>query len=371
MSELPDPIADALEDTASEERVARLWRGIERGRAPRRAAPRAALGALALAAAVALVWLGVRSDPASAPAPDVALALAGGAPLARVHERDLALSDGSRVTLEPGARLEVLRNDGHAASWLLVRGRARFEVTPAGPRVWTVEAGLATVEVVGTVFTVTRDERGVEVAVERGVVLARGERVPDRVRRLEAGDTLRVEPPAAAERAARDDGAPASALAAAPETARAPDEAASDEATRVAPVRPAPEPAAAPRPRPDASRAPRAGRRARAAGRVDEAAQLPVARRRARRRPAAGLAAFTLGRLEADGSATARAADTFARALAHSLPPRLREDAMARRVEALERAGRADDARAAASAYLEAYPSGRHAARLRAASGRE
>ena len=69
---------------------------------------------------------------------------------------------------------------------------------------------------------------------------------------------------------------------------------------------------------------------------------------------------------DADGAAVA-----FARALALPLPPRLREDASARRAEALAQGGHAEEARDAAEAYLAAFPSGRHADRVRALLGAE
>ncbi|MCZ7686579.1 MAG: hypothetical protein M5U28_50660 [Sandaracinaceae bacterium] len=61
-----------------------------------------------------------------------------------------------------------------------------------------------------------------------------------------------------------------------------------------------------------------------------------------------------------------RAARAFSRALALRLPPRLREDARARLVEAHARAGDREAARRAAEAYLAEHPSGRHTERVRA-----
>ena len=177
MSELPDPISEVLEDTAGEARVRRLWRGIEarRGKARARRASRAVVGVALAAAAAALVWI---AWPSGAPGP---LLLAGGGGLAAQEgEARIALADGSAIVLAPGARLEPLRNDARAIALRLVRGQARFEVEPGGPRTWTVETGVATVEVVGTVFTVERGDGWARVEVERGVVVVRGERVPDR-----------------------------------------------------------------------------------------------------------------------------------------------------------------------------------------------
>lgn len=355
MSELPDPISDVLEDTVDEARVHRLWRGIEQGR-PRRRWP-APVAVVGLAAAAALV-LWIASRPPT-PAPDGSLATAGGAPLASVVEQTLELSDGSRVVPEPGARLELLRNDGRAVSWLLVRGAARFEVTPGGPRTWSVEAGLATVEVVGTVFTVSRREEAVEVSVERGVVLVRGDRVPDRARRLTAGQSLRVD-------------APLAAVAPTPRAAE-PAEAEPVEPPLPEPVAPTVAEPTSPRPAPpalDAAALLEQADLARGAGQPEEAARLLARAAALDGDPDAGLAAFTLGRLELDQLGRPdRAEAAFARALALRLPPRLREDAMARRVDALARAGRAAEARTAADAYLAAHPNGRHVQSVRDAAG--
>jgi transmembrane sensor len=111
---------------------------------------------------------------------------------------------------------------------------------------------------------------------------------------------------------------------------------------------------------------------ARLGGRPAEAASL-LERAMAREGdPAAGVAAFTLGRLELDVlSRPARAASAFTRALALPLPPRLREDAAARLVEAHVAAGDREAARAAAAEYLARYPEGRHAARVRSSAGNE
>jgi transmembrane sensor len=78
------------------------------------------------------------------------------------------------------------------------------------------------------------------------------------------------------------------------------------------------------------------------------------------RGPSSGLVALTLAQLQLDElSAPAEAARTFARALnAPALPAVLREQAMARRVEALARAGDARGAREAAEDYTRNHPNG-------------
>lgn len=105
---------------------------------------------------------------------------------------------------------------------------------------------------------------------------------------------------------------------------------------------------------------------ARREGRDQEAAAILERASALRGDPAAGLAAFTLGRLELDAlRRPARAARAFSLALDLRLPPRLREDAAARLVEAHVAAGDTRAAAAAADAYLRDYPNGRHLERVR------
>ena len=192
---------EALRDELDEARVQRIWRGIERRRAhpPRRA--RVAALAFGAAACVVLAFALTRtpgSGPGLPPDPGQgALLLADGSPVPRALAADHRFDDGSRVHARDAA-LELLVNDGSTVGFALRRGRARFSVQPGGRRAWRVEAGNTSVEVVGTVFEVAREEGAVEVHVTRGVVLVRGPWVPDGVQRLEAGDRLRVTAPAPA-----------------------------------------------------------------------------------------------------------------------------------------------------------------------------
>jgi transmembrane sensor len=105
----------------------------------------------------------------------------------------LQMSDGSEILLSAGGRMKTLQNGDGVLELALQQGRAELEVRPGGPRHWVIDADLVSVEVVGTHFSVARDAQGVGVSVERGVVLVRGERVPDRVQKLTAGQSLRVD----------------------------------------------------------------------------------------------------------------------------------------------------------------------------------
>jgi transmembrane sensor len=90
------------------------------------------------------------------------------------------------------ARLDILEASPKVFTVALRRGRTRFEVKPNGPRVWRVECGPITIEVVGTSFQVERSPTSIRVSVTRGAVLVRGQEVKDRVQRLDAGQELTV-----------------------------------------------------------------------------------------------------------------------------------------------------------------------------------
>jgi len=349
MTKLRAPLKEQLEDPVSEQEVRRIWGGIQERRAERRARREvrvaAKLGALGFAVAVIalLVLRGPNPFVARAAGPllvgDTAPSVLDG------RQGTVELSDGSLIALAPNTRLDVVDNSGHAFVSVLHGGRATFDVQPGGPRRWTIEAGLASVEVVGTRFSVTRDLESVEVAVEHGIVLVRGERVPDRIQRLTAGQRLRVTAPVAT--------APAPSVSAAALTPVAPPPALSAE-----PNRPVPVPSASAAlgfdgllKRADAER--RAGNLKAAEATLDAAVAAAPDRGRA------ALAAFTLGKLLLDGSGRpSDAARAFSRAVALGPPAAIAEDALARLVEAEGRAGHLDRARAAARQYAASYPNG-------------
>ena len=112
--------------------------------------------------------------------------------VAEIAVRDIALSDGSSIRLSPGTHIEPLESSGTTFSAIVTQGRADFEVQPGGPRHWVIECGLATVEVIGTSFSCDREPGRLRLAVQHGVVLVRGERVPNRARRLLAGESLEL-----------------------------------------------------------------------------------------------------------------------------------------------------------------------------------
>lgn len=349
MTELRTPLRHDLDDRTTEQEVQRIWAGIQRRRLRRsgRLGARAigfALAAGVTAIAVLLFWpRGAVHDPAPGPLltkDGRTMTILGGEAPSLVE-----FNDGSHVELGPASDLEVVENNAHTWMSLLHAGRVAFDVRPGGPRRWTIEAGLATIEVIGTRFELTRSEDALEVDVTRGSVLVRGERVRDRVKKLAAGERLVI----------RDA------------------EPRPGEMEETAAVHANGNAAAEPAPASSFDAPSRAG--ARAAPSIDDLLAQADANRRSgnvvgaerilrrilalhAREPRASLAAFTLGKLLFD-TRPADAAQAFSRCLALSPPDALAEDAQARLVEAEARSGAPLRARAAANEYRRRYPNGR------------
>jgi transmembrane sensor len=386
MSEMRFPLKSYLDDRVDEAVVCRMALAID-GRLDRRRRRRFLPLVLVGAAAATAVLVAVTS--AHFRRDGGPLLLADGREIGAMDAtgagREISLADGSRIWLAPGAGIEPLQSTGVSFSAVVTRGRADFDVRPGGPRHWTVECGLATVEVVGTAFGCEREHGRLRVIVRHGAVLVRGERVPNRARRLAAGETLEI-----------------SDLAEAP---------AAGEAAPTAPVQPpektgpsdAPSPQAgpaSPRREPVKGAGTAVWRVLARHGRHDEAfaslgsdglrreserlgvhdllALADVARLSGHPAEAvrplerilvefatdsqAPLAAFALGRVELDSLGHARAATSaFRKALALGIPRGLREDVLARLVEACARSGDASAARQAAEVYRTEFPDGRHA----------
>jgi transmembrane sensor len=293
------------------------------------------------------------------------------------------MSDASRIELGHGARLEAKANSGTAFTAHL-DGTATFEVTPGGPRRWSIECGLVTVDVIGTRFRVAEDGSAqsphVRVSVEHGIVLVRGDAVPNHVQRLVDGQSIQVDGDVKGDVT----GAVVGDVPATPT--------------------PAP-PVAAASAGPDARAASRSwhdlarggdydgayrqlgpsGVAAEASGAsVDDLLALadiarlsahpadavdPLSRVLDRHGgdPRAPLAAFTLGRIELDTlGQPAAAATAFQRAIRLGLPEGLTEDAYARLVEANAKAGEPEAARAARDEYERKYPHGSRSSTMRA-----
>jgi transmembrane sensor len=385
-----DPLATKLRPALAPERVELVWRRIAEARHARstsntKRAPKLwlATGALAAAAALLVVY-GPGTEPAFSKggrpiaAPVVQpLTLSSGTALTEITTlaaaRTVALSDGSQLDIAPGSRLKPLDVSDRSVLLHLVQGKARFTVKPGGPRRWVVEAGSASVEVVGTRFTVERDQGAVRVEVEEGKVLVRGAAIEDGVTRLSAGESLSV--PSTVEAAPAVAPTPAPTPAIAPETAARKPAAPSRGRTRAAEA-PAPKPTAVKELLP--------------LGALDADALLALADQARMSRdyrgaigalgrvlhehpsdPRARLAAFTMGRIRQEElHDLAGAATAYEDALRRGLSGSLAEDCTIRLVRVRKTQVERDEiepvrAHLAARRYLARYPSGRYAAEAR------
>ena len=374
------PIKVLLRDPVDPVRTQAVWRRL-RERRESHARPIAAW-ALATSLAALALWSVAQREHSDARAgsepepPVIALSLSDGAAIpAEVITTDtpraLQLSDASSIQLAERSELRTLSSSATAFATELTRGSASFEVTPGGPRRWSVRVGSVEVRVIGTGFRVERVDAEVVVSVAHGVVSVSGATVAGGEQRLRAGQMLRVlaelpKPPAPAPAAP-----PASAMTTADDApslapVRAP--LASVEAPSTVPaaqpavVQPAaltqPPPAATPTPTVDELLA--AADRDRAFGQAARAArELEQVLERYPEDPRAPLAALTLGRLYVQLARPAEGVLAIEQARQLGLPEALAEQAAAYLVLAHARAGHREDAHAAAARYHAAFPAGR------------
>jgi transmembrane sensor len=388
MTQLRTPLKHALRKTTNEASVARMWARIEARERTGTTAPAFSLPRVWALAAAAIVVLGIaffalrgarRGDvTAHAPAAVVRvapsslgrLARADGAPFVAVHAAaepaSVTLTDGSKIILSAGASVEPRTNDDHQLALQQRRGRVHYDVTPGGPRRWTIAcgegAGATSVEVVGTSFDIDATNAHVRVDVSHGVVVVRGEGVPKGHARLVAGGSIDVATGVHDVRDLRDsDEAPSPAPSPAPTIASS--------ATWKQLAVKGEHGAAYAELGPDGL-----ARATKSAATVDELLALadiarlsghagdavpPLARIVAAHPgdPRASLAALTLGRIELGSLANPHAAVAPLRsALALGIPRDLEGDTHALLVEALGRDGDAAGARAAYAIYVGRHP---------------
>lgn len=336
-----------------------------RARVERRILRRSRLGAAsAVVVAAAVVVVGVVGwKQLSSEAPRASQPPAAGRAIAGFEAPLLRLPDGTEVAAASrDAHVEPVKVTPSAALVRLTAGSARFRVSHTEGRVFEVLARNVTVTVVGTLFVVGIEPRGVEVSVEEGRVRVRS---AEGTRELVAGQRTFV-PTSAGELTAQ-------------------------------PVNPAPDVGQSPAPAPK-SASPReavswqslaedgdyaaafshiaadtaavkdepadlllAADVARLSGHPERA--LPWLERVVRGHAAdsrAPLGAFTLGRILLDQLGRPREAaaafDTVRRLAPNGA---LAQDALAREVESWSRAGDATLARRRAEEYVELYPNGR------------
>jgi ferric-dicitrate binding protein FerR (iron transport regulator) len=353
-------------DGAELRELARTVSEPSRGAAPsiRSARPRASrqlprplplrLGLLAAAAAIFGTGLWLAALPSPLPKP-----LAQQASTAESQHR-LDLPDGSTLALAEHTDARVVALHAGEVRVRLVRGSVECEVVHDPNRRFVVEVGTVEVVVKGTRFTVSSGARSsgaasdmVGVAPEQLVVsVARGlvevRQPPDRVLALlGAGQRWSSDGPPPT--------APMEVEAASPLESEPESEAPAPPAATQPPKRgPAPQkerPGGASRLFEQADAARLSGQSQRAAAAFDELRQrYPTDAR-------AGYAAFMLGRIRLDTLDDADgAAEAFAFAIAHPADGFFLEDAKARQVEALDRAGRKHECRAARERFLKEHP---------------
>jgi len=371
MDELARKLEAAREQLSPQwnpERSARLYAGtLQRKR--RRTVRRAAVVSAGVACTVGLFAIGLQ-QPAPKPLARVTVPAQGTAVAAAERSgHTLRLADGSFAELV-GSRseLEVMHNSASRVGLKLLSGRAHFEVVHDPMRSFVVEAAPYRVEVIGTVFDVERNAKGLTVGVARGRVRVYG---PHGAYDVVAGQTQGFDMPARP-----------SAAAAAPAIERVDDEREPAGRARARSGRRAGsgelpgwrslsqsgqyEAAFASLSRgesveDDAAALMDAADAARLSGHPQSAVQyLGRVVRGHRKSPVSPLAAFTLGRVYLDELGQPDgAAEAFE--LARKLAPNgsLAQDALAREVEALSKGGNARKAYVRAREYLERYPNGR------------
>lgn len=274
----------------------------------------------------------------------------------------MQFEDGSRIELlDAAARVVVDEVTPARIAVRLLAGRVRVDVVHRPERAFRVECGAVTVSVLGTAFELERDGERTHVSVLRGRVAVDA---TDESRQLAAGE--------AGWFPSRLDRTPLGALPrpAAKPSALEPNwqrQAKHGHFKRAFELMPAAPEALAD----DVEVLLLAADAARLSGHPAQA--LPYLRRVIERHPQdsrASLAAFTLGGVLLNQLDRPREADAaYARARSLALSPALAQDALARQVEAAQRAGDAERMRELAREYLRRYPDGRRVQWVRDTSG--
>jgi transmembrane sensor len=338
----------------TEARIARQYAAIEaRAPAVRSRGGRWVVWAMAAGFAAAGAGVTLRTMQARASGAIEGAVIESGAAATGQSPTSVALADGSRIELGAMTRARLTSARATSIRIDLERGAVEVEATHVDGRTFVVGAGAYEVRVVGTHFSVHRDAgEQVWVQVDRGVVEVAATTAGGEVRRLAAGERWSAPDRTAATQALSPTEPSASS---APIAAVAP--------ATVTPVTAAPAPAAgAALPRHDESARDLfdEAQRARAEGHASDAAHaFDRLRRGFPRDPRAALSAFELGRLRLDVLGDPQGAEEALRdamALGPSSP--FREDAEARRVEALARMGDSGACVAARTAYLARWPNG-------------
>lgn len=323
-------------------------------------------------AAAVLVLVGVVGAVAVRSARET---LATGSAVAALETpKNVWLKEGSQIAVAPQSELSLVAETESDVLLLLERGAATFDVEKKPTRKFVVKADSVEVRVVGTRFTVQRNEKEVHVSVERGIVEVRD---GETVTRLTAGKhwsrpvivepvAVKVEPVAA----------PAPTVSPVPDPLPRGGEGAQPRARPVAKakaeveVAPEPEPEVVPEPLPPAPTPTEptpadvfaAAMRDRAAGNTKVAMQaFHQVCERWPQSAYAPMSAFEWGRLALDAADDPKqAARAFERTLELATSQQLIEDALARLAEAYARYDVAS-CRRVQGEYLRRFPGGPHA----------
>jgi hypothetical protein len=331
----PRKLSRWVDTDTSDVRATLLW---DRVRARTTSSParrrRFAAGALIAAAAASIVFFAAR-HASNGHLPNATQAV--------VYDENgaMTLADGSHVRLRDSARVRIEHADARKVEITLVQGTAEFDVVHVPGRDFVVHAERADVVDVGTRFVVTRDASATRVEVREGRVDVRDPSGVLPTRTIAAGESwsnsITAVPAMAIEAPTAVESASANATSAPPRKTLTPKELLE------------------------------AADSARVAGRSREAAALlDEVRRHHRGDVRAALAAFQLGRLRLDTlSDPTGAVEAFDDTIALAPNAPFREDAEARRVEALERA-RDPRCHESRETYLTRYPKGLHVVEVRA-----
>jgi tetratricopeptide (TPR) repeat protein len=374
MTNTNKPLATYLQPALDEARLARQYaRVVEASRiSPVRSSFRFAIPVLALALGV-VVWLVAHRTSSSGATADGTVVEVGS------HAGEaLTLRDGTRIVLAENTKLTLTEVHQDRVRLDVASGGIDLDVTHVPGRSFVVVAAHYTVTVVGTRFEVTYIEeapRRLAVRVTRGRVKVEDDRGGEG-HYLEAGQTW------SAELEPRGAVTP-NALPLPPAVPAIPSAPATEALTPAAPSAPSASAgerlAATPRPHTDALPAGAESAKdllvraqaARAAGNPREAAALlDTLRRKHRSDSRAGLAAFELGRVRLDAlKDPGGAVEAFDDAIAIAPNAPFRDDAEARRVQAIEATGNVARCVEARQGYLDRFPLGLHGAEVRRRCG--
>lgn len=320
---------EAMEPPWDDLREKRVLRSVRSARTRRLRTRQRARWALACAAALAvlgvLVGVGYEIRSEGPVATEATPAASAGSVL--------SLADGSRLSVQPNADVEVEVQTAAEVRLAQRAGEVLYEVPTNPLRRFEVRAAGVRIRVKGTAFRVRVASEAVVVRVERGRVVVED---ASGAAELGAGEELRR-----AIRAA-EPGPPSIAVSDLPEVT-------------------APTPSSSAGPSPSVEELLARADSARAAGRHDEAASAlqqilgtyPKDKR-------IGTVLFTLGRVERARGNHAAAAAHFRSCSRGSLA----EDALAEEAASWQAAGQAGQARDAATRYLQRFPDGPHVARM-------